>query len=144
MAFVLNAFTGVRKYGKDFKAIAEVIGNKTETHVRSFFVNFRRRYNLDEVLGEYEAEHGKTDWDKSDTKEEEDDVKEAEVSRTKIFFRFFISKLLCIFYALKHKCLTLTILNPFFPTYFIDRAWFDLEDFQVYTLARVAFIQLSA
>ena len=51
-------FTGVRKYGKDFQAIAEVIGNKTEAHVRSFFINFRRRYNLDEVLAEYEAEHG--------------------------------------------------------------------------------------
>lgn len=50
--------TGVRKYGKDFSAIAEVIGTKTEAHVRSFFVNFRRRYNLDEVLAEYEAEHG--------------------------------------------------------------------------------------
>lgn len=48
----------MRKYGKDFKAIAEVIGNKLEAHVRSFFVNFRRRYNLDEVLAEYEAEHG--------------------------------------------------------------------------------------
>ncbi|RUS85501.1 hypothetical protein EGW08_006709 [Elysia chlorotica] len=75
---LLLAVQGVRKYGKDFKAIAEVIGNKTETHVRSFFVNFRRRYNLDEVLGEYEAEHGKTEWDKSDLKEE-DDVKEAEI-----------------------------------------------------------------
>ena len=49
---------GVRKYGKDFKAIAEVIGNKTESHVRSFFVNYRRRYNLDEVLAEFEKENG--------------------------------------------------------------------------------------
>ena len=48
----------MRKYGKDFQAIAEVIGNKLEAHVRSFFINFRRRYNLDEVLAEYEAEHG--------------------------------------------------------------------------------------
>ncbi|PVD26346.1 hypothetical protein C0Q70_14017 [Pomacea canaliculata] len=55
---LLLAVQGVRKYGKDFQAIAEVIGNKLEPHVRSFFVNFRRRYNLDEVLAEYEAEHG--------------------------------------------------------------------------------------
>ena len=48
----------MRKYGKDFKAISEMIGNKLEAHVRSFFINFRRRYNLDEVLAEYEAEHG--------------------------------------------------------------------------------------
>ena len=55
---MFDLFTGVRKYGKDFAAIAEVIGNKAEVHLRSFFVNYRRRYNLDEVLGEYEAEHG--------------------------------------------------------------------------------------
>lgn len=55
---LLLAVQGVRKYGKDFAAIAEVIGNKAEVHLRSFFVNYRRRYNLDEVLGEYETEHG--------------------------------------------------------------------------------------
>ena len=58
ISILFNLFTGVRKYGKDFAAIAEVIGNKAEVHLRSFFVNYRRRYNLDEVLGEYEAEHG--------------------------------------------------------------------------------------
>lgn len=55
---LLLAVQGVRKYGKDFKAIAETIGNKTESHVRSFFVNYRRRYNLDEVLAEFEKENG--------------------------------------------------------------------------------------
>ena len=49
---------GVRKHGKDFRAIAEVIGTKTEAHLRSFFVNYRRRYNLDAVLKEFEAENG--------------------------------------------------------------------------------------
>jgi hypothetical protein len=52
--------TGMRRYGKDFKAIAETIGNKTEGHLRNFFVNYRRRYNLDDVLAEYEKEHGVT------------------------------------------------------------------------------------
>lgn len=56
---LLLAVQGLRKYGKDFKAIAEVIGNKSETLVRSFFVNYRRRYNLDEVLAEYELERSK-------------------------------------------------------------------------------------
>lgn len=50
----------MRRYGKDFKAIAETIGNKTETHLRSFFVNYRRRYNLDDVLAEYDKENGGT------------------------------------------------------------------------------------
>ncbi|XP_067638793.1 REST corepressor isoform X1 [Eurosta solidaginis] len=47
---------GVRKYGKDFQTIAETIGTKTETHVRTFFVSNRRRYNLDQELKKYEAE----------------------------------------------------------------------------------------
>ncbi|XP_034947455.1 REST corepressor 3 isoform X2 [Chelonus insularis] len=55
---LLLAVQGVRKYGKDFSAIADVIGTKTESHLRSFFVNYRRRYNLDAVLREYEAENG--------------------------------------------------------------------------------------
>ena len=80
---LLLAVQGVRKYGKNFKAIAEVIGNKTESHVRSFFVNYRRRYNLDEVLAEYEAEHGKYE-----SKEEE----EEKVSSSSIF-----SAATCIF-----------------------------------------------
>uniref|UniRef100_A0A8C7HM10 REST corepressor 3 n=1 Tax=Oncorhynchus kisutch TaxID=8019 RepID=A0A8C7HM10_ONCKI len=50
--------TGVRKYGKDFQAIADVIGNKTVGQVKNFFVNYRRRFNLEEVLQEWEAEQG--------------------------------------------------------------------------------------
>ena len=40
------------------QAIAEVIGTKTESHVRSFYVNYRRKYNLDSAMKEYEAENG--------------------------------------------------------------------------------------
>ena len=50
--------SGVRKYGKDFQAIADVIGNKTVGQVKNFFVNYRRRFNLEEVLQEWEAEQG--------------------------------------------------------------------------------------
>ncbi|XP_041839012.1 REST corepressor 3 isoform X1 [Melanotaenia boesemani] len=54
----LLAVQGVRKYGKDFQAIADVIGNKTVGQVKNFFVNYRRRFNLEEVLQEWEAEKG--------------------------------------------------------------------------------------
>ncbi|XP_044045293.1 REST corepressor 3 isoform X2 [Siniperca chuatsi] len=54
----LRCSPGVRKYGKDFQAIADVIGNKTVGQVKNFFVNYRRRFNLDEVLQEWEAEQG--------------------------------------------------------------------------------------
>ncbi|XP_065104824.1 REST corepressor 2 isoform X1 [Paramisgurnus dabryanus] len=52
----LLAVQAVRKYGKDFAAIADVIGNKTVAQVSSFFVSYRRRFNLDEVLREWQAE----------------------------------------------------------------------------------------
>ncbi|KAG8193388.1 hypothetical protein JTE90_012190 [Oedothorax gibbosus] len=55
---LLLAVQGIRKYGRDFKAVAEIVGNKTENNVRNFFVNYRRRFNLDNVLQEYDAEHG--------------------------------------------------------------------------------------
>lgn len=46
----------VRRYGKDFAAIADVIGNKTVAQVSLFFVSYRRRFNLEEVLREWQAE----------------------------------------------------------------------------------------
>lgn len=47
--------------------MAEVVGNKTVSQCRNFFVNYRRRYNLQEVLEEYEAEQGITSSDKKDS-----------------------------------------------------------------------------
>lgn len=36
-----------------------MIGNKSVVQVKNFFVNYRRRFSIDEVLQEWEAEHGK-------------------------------------------------------------------------------------
>lgn len=52
----LLAVQAIRRYGKDFAAIADVIGNKTVSQVSSFFVSYRRRFNLEEVLREWQAE----------------------------------------------------------------------------------------
>ncbi|KAF2358577.1 ELM2 domain [Trinorchestia longiramus] len=57
---LLLAVQGVRQYGRDFKALAEIIGNKSENHVRSFFATYRKRYNLDQALREYEAQNNGT------------------------------------------------------------------------------------
>ncbi|KFB35024.1 hypothetical protein ZHAS_00000842 [Anopheles sinensis] len=51
---LLLAVQGVRIYGRDFQAIADTLGSKTETQVRAFFMNYRRRFNLDAVLKEFE------------------------------------------------------------------------------------------
>ena len=50
--------------------------------MKSFFLNFRRRYNLDEVLEEYEKENGKINGSKTDL--DEDQVKEAEMKVNKV------------------------------------------------------------
>ncbi|XP_013877531.1 REST corepressor 1 [Austrofundulus limnaeus] len=55
-ALLLCSFSGIRKYGRDFQAISDVIGNKSVVQVKNFLVNYRRRFNLDEVLQEWEAE----------------------------------------------------------------------------------------
>ncbi|KAJ8007797.1 hypothetical protein DPEC_G00097920 [Dallia pectoralis] len=52
----LLAVQAIRRYGKDFAVVAEVIGNKTPAQVSSFFVSYRRRFNLDEVVKEWQAE----------------------------------------------------------------------------------------
>lgn len=52
----LLAVQAVRRYGKDFQAISEVLGNKTASQVKTFFISYRRRFNLEEVLQEWEAE----------------------------------------------------------------------------------------
>ncbi|XP_015686772.1 REST corepressor 1 isoform X3 [Protobothrops mucrosquamatus] len=57
----LLAVQAIRKYGRDFQAISDVIGNKSVVQVKNFFVNYRRRFNIDEVLQEWEAEHGKAE-----------------------------------------------------------------------------------
>lgn len=61
----------IRKYGRDFQAISDVIGNKSVVQVKNFFVNYRRRFNLDEVLQEWEAEHGVESSDAAKNSEEE-------------------------------------------------------------------------
>lgn len=53
------AVKGVRKYGKDFQAIAELLGTKSEAQVRTFFVNYRRKFNLDAILKEFDTKQQK-------------------------------------------------------------------------------------
>lgn len=52
----LIAVQAFKKYGKNFKEIAELIGNKNEAHIKSFYLNFERRYGLDKVIKEFESE----------------------------------------------------------------------------------------
>lgn len=54
-----------------------MIGNKSVVQVKNFLVNYRRRFNLDEVLQEWEAEH---EMEGGDVKAEEEKVTEENIS----------------------------------------------------------------
>ncbi|XP_051799976.1 REST corepressor 2 isoform X2 [Acanthochromis polyacanthus] len=70
----LLAVQAIRRYGKDFTAIAEVIGTKTPAQVSSFFVSYRRRFNLDEVLREWAAEQVATSRDQRDPRRSSEEM----------------------------------------------------------------------
>ena len=53
----LLAVQALRKYGKDMQVVAEIIGNKGESHVRAFYANNERRYQLDKVIEQYNADN---------------------------------------------------------------------------------------
>ncbi|XP_024866732.1 REST corepressor 1 [Kryptolebias marmoratus] len=78
----LLAVQAIRKYGRDFQAISDVIGNKSVVQVKNFLVNYRRRFNLDEVLQEWEAEQemegggGGGDAGEKENEEEEEKIME--------------------------------------------------------------------
>ena len=69
-----STVSGIRKFGKNFAAIASILGTKTESHVRTYFVNYKRRYNLDDVLREYIEEFGPSTTEEGEDNESKDDV----------------------------------------------------------------------
>lgn len=52
----LLAVQAFRKYGKDFKAIAELLGTKSEMHVRNFYINNDKKFNLSTIVKEYQEQ----------------------------------------------------------------------------------------
>lgn len=60
------AVKGVQTHGKDFQAIAELLGTKTEAQIRSFFLSYRRKYNLDEMVDEFEKNNNKLKQEKEE------------------------------------------------------------------------------
>lgn len=90
---MLLAVQGIRTYGKDFSKIAEMIGNKTETQVRTFFMNYRRRYNLDGMLKEFEA---KQQEENDSLNIDANGIEQAEPEIMQVFFFIFNMELYCL------------------------------------------------
>lgn len=52
------AVQAIRKYGRDCSAIAAVIGNKTEAHVRELLAGDGQVFRLDDIAQEFDATYG--------------------------------------------------------------------------------------
>lgn len=48
------AIQGIRKFGKDFQKIAEILGTKNESQINQFYTNYRKKFNLEDILKEFE------------------------------------------------------------------------------------------
>ena len=57
----LLAVQALRKYGKNFQTVAEIIGNKTEVHVKQFYATNERRYQLDKVIEQYNKQYNSSE-----------------------------------------------------------------------------------
>lgn len=53
---VMLAVKALRKYGKNFEAVADIIGTKTVQHLRLFYSNNKKRYNLETLIREHDQE----------------------------------------------------------------------------------------
>ncbi|CAN8177739.1 unnamed protein product [Coccothraustes coccothraustes] len=70
----------LRRYGRDFPAVAAVLGNKTAAQVRSFVLGPRRRLGLERLLQERQGQ-GQPPGERPQPEEEEEEVQITGVSR---------------------------------------------------------------
>lgn len=52
----LLAVQAFRKYGKNFKSIAELLGTKSELHVRNFYLNNDKKFGLSNIVKEFQEQ----------------------------------------------------------------------------------------
>jgi len=53
---LMLAAQGIRRYGMDFSKIVQMIPSKAETHIKTFYVSYQRRFGLDELVKEHELD----------------------------------------------------------------------------------------
>ena len=48
----LVCFPGLRKHGKDWTAVANFVGTKSEAQCKNFFFNYKKKLNLEALIEE--------------------------------------------------------------------------------------------
>lgn len=63
-----GAKTGLRQFGTNWTAVANLVGTKTKEQCRNFYFNYKRKFGLDEILQEYRMSKGGKDDGQQDDK----------------------------------------------------------------------------
>ena len=78
------SLAALRRYGRDFPAVAALLGTKTPAQVRGFVGSARRRFGLDRALREWEAERGAAPAAPPGEEEDDDDHDDDEDEEVRI------------------------------------------------------------
>lgn len=53
---ILLLFSAVRLHGKNFDKIIQIIPTKSESHLKSFYINYQRRFALEDLMKQHKLD----------------------------------------------------------------------------------------